>query len=57
MTESFLRDDFYFAGYLNCALAKTLKKCFKIKFYSLIVIFFIYACGRALEKPSLDKIV
>ena len=57
VTESFLRDDFFFAGYLTLALEKTLKKCFKIKFYSLLVIFFIYAFGKTLEKPSIDKIV
>ena len=38
IAESFLRDDFYFAGYLGRAIAKCSEKAFKLSVSSLLVI-------------------
>lgn len=40
ITESFLRDDFFFSGYLNRAMAKTSEKAFKITISSLVTLIF-----------------
>lgn len=41
ISESFLREDFFFAGYLNRAMAKTSKKSFKLSISSLFTILII----------------
>jgi hypothetical protein len=57
VNEVFLRDDFYFAGYLNLSLANTLKKIFKINLSSLFSLFVVYSIGIVLESPSIEKLV
>ena len=46
VNEVFLRDDFYFAGYLNLSLANTLKKIFKINLSSLFSLFVVYSINK-----------
>ena len=53
----FLRDDFYFAGYLNLALSNTIKKIYQLKISCLFSIFVIYAIGKILERPTIAKMV
>lgn len=57
VNEVFLRDDFYFAGYLNFSLSKTISKIYKINLYSLSSLFIVYVLGKILERPSIDKLV
>lgn len=42
ISESFLREDFFFAGYLSKAMAKTSEKSFKLSISSLFTILIIF---------------